>query len=134
MKKTLLFIYWAALYILCALFGLLPLPGNAGSVIMVLLSLVFFLPGALLVYQGIRERDRKLLRSIRIISLCSLTVTLILLIVSFFTVLSTPQVGLTVHILLTLFSVPMVCSGYWILSLFLWACLLMSTLIFPKRT
>ena len=134
MKKALLFIYWAALYILCAIFGLLPLPGKAGSVIMVLLSLVFFLPGALLVYQGVRNHDRKLLRSIRIISLCSLVVTLILLVISFFTVLSTPQVGLTVHILLTLFSVPMVCGGYWILSLFLWACLLMSTLIFSKRT
>lgn len=133
MKNSFLFYIWAILYALCALFGLTPLQGTFGSVLMTLLSLLFFLPGSILTYRGIQQKNRKLLRTIRIISLSSLLLTLIFLVVSFFTVLSSEAVGMTVHILLTLFSAPMICSGYWILSIFLWACLFMSSFLKKKR-
>ena len=133
MKNSILFLFWAALYALCALFGLTPLQGTLGSVVMTLLSLLFFLPGIILVYRGIQYQDRKLLRTIRIISLSSLALTLIFLAASFLTVLSSEAVGITIHILLTLFSVPMICSGHWFFSIFLWACLLMSSFVKKKR-
>ena len=133
MKNSILFIAWAVLYIICALLGLAPLQGRAGSVFMALLSLVFFLPGGILVYRGFRQKNRRLLRSVRIISILSLALTMITLIANFFSVLASETVGNILQILLTLVSAPMICSGYWILSLFLWACLLMSTLIGRKQ-
>ena len=36
--------------------------------------------------------------------------------------------GRVLHAVLTVVSSPMLCSGYWALSLFLWACLLMVSL------
>ena len=133
MKNSILFIAWAVLYIICALLGLAPLQGVAGSVFMTILSLVFFLPGGILVYRGFRQKNRKLLRSVRIIAMLSLALTLVTLIANFFSVLASEAVGNTLQILLTLVSAPMICSGYWILSLFLWACLLMSTLMGRKH-
>ena len=133
MKNSSLFLFWAGLYALCALLGLTPLPGTFGSVVMTILSLLFFLPGGILVYRGIQRHNRKLLRTVRIISICSLILTLIFLTASFLTVLSSSVVGLTIHILLTLFSAPMICSGYWFLSIFLWACLLMSSFMRKKK-
>ena len=133
MKNSSLFLLWAALYALCALFGLTPLQGSFGSVLMTILSLLFFVPGGILVYRGIRHQDRKLLRTVRILSICSLVLTLIFLTASFLTVLSSDAVGLAMHILLTLFSVPMICSNYWILSIFLWACLFISSFLKKKK-
>ncbi len=133
MKNTVLYILWAVLYVMCALVSIAPLPGTAGSVFSLLLSCLFFLPGAILVYRGIRQKNRKLLRTVRIISICSLALTLVLLVSSFLSVLGSEMLGNVLHILLALFSVPMISSGYWVVSLFLWACLLMSTLVFPKR-
>lgn len=133
MKNSSLFLFWAGLYALCALFGLTPLQGSFGSVMMTILSLLFFIPGGILVYRGIWHQDRKLLRTVRILSLCSLILTLVFLTASFLTVLSSDAVGLTIHILLTLFSVPMICSGYWILSIFLWACLFISSFLKKKK-
>lgn len=133
MKNSILFIAWAVLYIICALLGLAPLQSVAGSVFMTFLSLVFFLPGGILVYRGFRQKNRKLLRSVRIIAMLSLALTLVTLVANFFSVLASEAVGNILQILLTLVSAPMICSGYWILSLFLWACLLMSTLMGRKH-
>ena len=41
--------------------------------------------------------------------------------------------GSFLYYLLVILSTPMVCSGYWIMSLFLWACLLMASLMGLKQ-
>ena len=133
MKNTVLYILWAVLYAMCAIVSLAPLPGIGGTVFSALLSCLFFLPGAILVYRGVRQKNRRLLRSVRIISLCSLVLTFVLLVSSFLTVLGSETLGNVLHVLLALVSVPMISSGYWVVSLFLWACLLMSTLVFRRR-
>ena len=63
-------------------------------------------------------------------NLCALSLglTLLLLIVNFMTALSSEFLGTVVYGILTVVSAPMICSGYWVLSLFLWACLLMVSL------
>lgn len=133
MKNSMLYILWAVFYVMCAIVSLAPLPGTAGAVFSALLSCLFFVPGAVLVYRGIREKNRKLLRTVRVISLVSLGLTFALLVTSFLTVLASETLGNILHVVLLMVSVPMISSGYWVVSLFLWACLLMSTLILPKR-
>lgn len=133
MKNSMLYILWAVLYVMCAIVSLAPLPGTAGVVFSAFLSCLFFLPGGILVYRGIHQKNRKLLRTVRIISILSLVLTLVLLVSSFLSVLGSETLGNVLHILLALFSVPMISSGYWVVSIFLWACLLMSTLVFSKR-
>ena len=133
MKNSVLYILWAVFYAMCAIVSFAPLPGTVGAVFSAFLSCLFFLPGVILVYRGIRRKNNKLLRTVRIISLVSLVLTFVLLVASFLTVLASETLGNVLHVLLLLVSVPMISSGYWVVSLFLWACLLMSTLVFSKR-
>ena len=133
MKNFMLYILWAVLYVMCAIVSLAPLPGTAGTVFSVLLSCLFFLPGSILVYRGVRQKNRKLLRTVRLISILSLLLTLVLLVSSFLSVFGSETLGNVLYVLLLLVSVPMISSGYWVASIFLWACLLMSTLVFSKR-
>ena len=51
-----------------------------------------------------------------------------LLIFNFLTVLRSEFWGQVLHYTLTIVSAPMICSGHWALSLFLWACLLVASL------
>ena len=55
-----------------------------------------------------------------------------LLVVIVFCWLFFKAVGLAFHYILAVVSTPMFCVRYWIVSLFLWACLLMGTL-YGKR-
>ena len=57
-----------------------------------------------------------------------MTLSLVFLVLNFLSVYFSAHTGLVVYVLLVMFSAPMVCSQIWVLSLFLWACLLMVTL------
>ena len=133
MKNSVLFAVWAVLYVICTLLGLVPMDGGFGRALTVFLSILFFLPGGMLVYRGVKGKNAKLLRAVRIISVTSLALTLILLVASFLSVLASQTTGNLIHVFLTLVSTPMISIGNWFISLFLWACLLMSTLVFQKR-
>ena len=65
---------------------------------------------------------------VRNLSVLSLGVTLVTLILNFVLAVSSETLGNLLHYVLTIVSAPMMCSGYWVLSLFLWACLLMASL------
>ena len=65
---------------------------------------------------------------IRNLSALSLSLTVVLLAVNFLTALRSETLGNAVHTVLVIVSSPMVCSGHWAMSLFLWACLLMVSL------
>ena len=120
MNKKILFPLWGALFVLTA--GLGFLPETSGW--MTALAVLFFLPPALLLYQG--ERDTVLL--VRNLAAMSLGVTLVTLILNFVLAVSSETLGNILHYVLTIISAPMLCSGYWVLSLFGWACLLMGSL------
>ena len=119
MKKPVLFSLWGVLFLLTA--GLGFLPETPWSTV---LSVLFFLPPALLLYRA--QRDTALL--IRNLSLLSLGVTLVTLILNFVLAVSSETLGNVLHYILVVVSAPMVASGYWVLSLFGWACLLMASL------
>ena len=124
MNKKVLFVLWGVLFILCAGLGFVPEPQSAWKVAMTVLSVLFFLPPALLLWQA----DRNTAMLIRNLSLLSLGVTLVVLILNFVLAVSSETLGNVLHYVLVVVSAPMICSGYWVLSLFLWACLLMVSL------
>ena len=126
MKEKIAYALWAVLYVICACLGFVTDAAGFGKVLLTLCSLIFFLPGVLLLFWGQRKQ-------VRIISLCSLGASLVLLVANFFSVLASKAVGDALYILLVIVSSPMVCSQYWVLSLFLWACLLMATFLKPGK-
>jgi len=124
MKRKILYALWACLFSLCAGLGFIPEPVQIQARIMTLLAVLFFLPPALLLYRA-GENDVRLIRNL---SAMSLGLTLVLLILNFFTAFSSEALGLVLHYVLIIVSSPMICSGHWALSLFLWACLLVASL------
>ena len=133
MSKKLLCILWAGLFILCAACGFIPEPEGTGQILLTLLSLLFFLPPACLLYKAAKQTDPDTLRLIRNLSVLSLTLTLALLILNFLTVFGSDRLGQVLHHVLTIVSSPMICSGHWGMSLFFWACLLMASIKQLKR-
>lgn len=130
MRQKILYALWISMYALCVGLGTLPKPGTFGSVVLVIISLIFFVPGVLLLVDALKARDKAGLVRIRVICLCSLILTLLLLIANILSVYASPATGKVLHDLLLLFSAPMLCSHQWWLSLFCWACLLLGS--FPR--
>lgn len=128
MKNRFLFALWGALFILCAGLGFIPDPTGALGILLTALSVLFFLPPALLVCRGRKEKNRALLALVRDLSIASLSLSVLLLIANFLTAFHSELLGEILHGVLVVVSSPMICSGHWALSLFLWACLLIASL------
>ena len=101
--------------------------------LLTLLSVAFFIPPAVLLYRADQEKDNNTLQLIRNFSALSLLLTMVLLIVNLLSAFRSEWLGNVVHAVLVMVSSPMVCSGYWALSLFLWACLLVVSLKLLKK-
>ena len=124
MKNIHLYALWAGLFIICAGLGFIPEAAGFGRFVLTLVSLIFFIPPAMLLHRG----GRNTVLLIRNLSALSLLVTAVALICNFLSALGSALLGNILHAVLVIVSAPMVCSGYWALSLFLWACLLMASL------
>ena len=133
MNKNLLYALWGGLFILCAGLGFIPEPEGSVKALLTLAALVFFLPPACLLYRAQKTQDVFLSRLIRNLSALSLGLTLLLLILNFLTAFRSEVLGRILHHILTIVSCPMVCSGHWAMSLFLWACLLIAARKQSKR-
>ena len=131
-NKTLYYI-WGGLFIFCGLLGFIPQPEGIVKVLMVLSSLVFFVPGGMLLYLNHKNGNFGTIRVVRNLSAISLGVTLFLLVLNFLSGKASDAMGEFLYGLLTMLSAPMVCSQYWLLSLFLWACLLMTAISFREK-
>jgi hypothetical protein len=116
------YICWGVLYALCAGFGFIPEPEGMVKWAMTGLSMMFFVPGFVLLYL---EQHK----TVRLISAVSLGATMVIIMLNFLSVHSTTGTGDFLYALLGLVSVPMFCSNLWVLSLFLWACLLMASFV-----
>ncbi len=128
MNQKPLYVLWGGLFILCAGLGFIPEPEGILRLLLTLLSLAFFVPGGLLLYRAAQAGDRQGAKLIRNLSALSLGFTVVLLVLSFLTAFASDWVGSFLHAMLVIVSAPMICSGYWALSLFLWACLLTGSL------
>ncbi len=125
MSNKALYILWGCLYILCAGLGFILSPADTAANAMTLLSIAFFIPGAVLLYRGQRMQ-------IRLISAASLGLTLVCLLLNIWSVAMAEIDGQILYALLGLVSAPMFCSQIWVLSLFLWACLLAASFFWKK--
>ena len=128
MKERVLYITWGGMYVVCGVLGFVNGAQGLGKLLLMLTALLFFVPGGMLLYDAVRSRNKKALRRLRILSACSLGLTLALLVANILCVTASAAVGQALHGFLVLVSVPMFCSQYWLVSLFLWACMLMLTL------
>lgn len=133
MKNKVLFVLWGCLYALCVGLGTVENPAGFGRVLLVLTSLIFFVPPGYLLYDGVKNGRRKRVLAIRVIAIVSLSLTLLLLVVNFLSVNAGAQTGRRVYELLNLVSAPMICGQYWAVSLFLWACLLWGSFAKAKK-
>lgn len=127
LRTGILYSIWAALYILCVGLGTLEQVSGPETVALMMIAVAFFVPGVLLLADAISREDRKGILRIRLISALSLGLTLVAL-VSFFLAAATKSSAADVlYEVLILVSAPMACSQYWLISLFLWACLFFAT-------
>lgn len=133
MKTKILYGIWAALFILCA--GLSFIQERSGGIqlLLSLLAVGFFVPGAILLYQGIREKNRKRVLLIRILSIVSLSLTLLLLVINVVSVGWSEAAGDAAYGFLAVLSVPMLCFRSWVAGIFLWGCLLSASFLLPKK-
>ena len=127
MKEKWLYALWGCLYILCVGLGFVQEAQGLGKALLIATALLFFVPGVLLVYRGHSTRNQKMLRRVRLVCAVSLCLTVAALVANFRSVSASAEIGDLLYELLALVSAPMLCAQYWVLSLFLWACLLMST-------
>ena len=118
------YIIWAVLFALCAGLGFLPEPEGLDKGICIVMSLLFFVPPAAIVYLGWKEQDREAIRLVRNLALGSLSMTLAVLAANFATLAASTWVGDLLYTILVIVSAPMVCSQVWILSLLLWGALM----------
>lgn len=123
MSNTVLYVLWGGLYALCAALGFVSAPGPALRLLMIILSVVMFVPPFVLNYRGAKGGNRRMLELVRNLSFYWLVLTSLLLILSFLTVLASEWMGNLLHSLLTVVASPLVCSDNWALAIFLWACL-----------
>ena len=120
MKKKTLYILWAALFALCAGLGFVSEPGEGMKALMFCATAAFFVTPAWLLWKGNRQ-DAYMIRNL---SLASLALTAVMLIVNLLSVQSRPLVGDVLYAIMAVVSAPMLCSRFWALSLFCWACLM----------
>ena len=128
MKNKWLFALWGVLWLLCGLLGLISEPGDGLWVFMRLMTFGCFLPPFLLLRSN--RRTAQLLRNL---SAASLGLTAGLLGLNFASLGASEAVGNLLHVLLAILSSPMFCGGNWLISLFLWACLLIAATKKLKR-
>lgn len=133
MKKQALFGLWAVLFIVCAALGFIPEPEGSVRTVLTLLSVLFFVPPAVLLYGAAKAADQHTLQLVRNLSLSSLGLSSLLLVLNFLSVMDSEAMGNFLYYVLVIVSSPMVCSGSWALSLFLWACVLMVSLQMLKK-
>lgn len=128
MNKTSFFSLWSGMFILCAGLGFIPEPAPVLKVLLILFAIGFFVPPAFLLRNASKEKDRDTLALVRNLSALSLGLTVVLLICNFASILWPEVLGNVLYTVLVMVSAPMFCAQYWVLSLFLWACLLIASI------
>lgn len=126
MKNSTLWTLWGCLYIVCAIGGCLPVQDGIGKWILIFLSLVFFVPPAILLYLASRSGNKKSIRRIRNISFGWLVGALVLILCNILSVLADQLTGQILYYALAILSSPMICGQVWVVSLFLFSCLMIA--------
>ena len=132
-RKSKLYIAWGIMYVICTILGFINTNNGLLQAIFALVSMGFFLPGGILLYEAVGEKDKKTVHTVRYLSIASLSLTVLTLIGNVLTLPASEAVGDRMYGLLIVVSTPMISSQAWAISLFLWACLLMGSFIKKKK-
>lgn len=132
MKEKALYAVWAGIYILCVGLGFVSNPIGFGKFLLIATAMIFFLPGAMLLYEGWKTGNARMLMRVRIVCVLSLSLTLIMIIANLLSVSASAKTGAVLYELLALVSAPMLCAQNWALSIFLWAFLLFASFKKPQ--
>lgn len=131
--KGILKAIWVGMFLLCCVLGFLPTQTGANRVMMVMLTVLFFAAPGWLVWVSYEKKDRKTLKLVRSISGASLGGTLVLIVANLLSVLGSEILGDILYYLLVIWSTPMLCGHYWVLSLCLWAALLWGSMLALRK-
>ena len=126
MNQKILYGLWGLFFLLCGGLGFAVDAAGKWQWVLMMLSLVHFLPPAFLLYRARKDGDRNTALLVRNLAALSLLLTLVTLILNLILAVRSEALGNVLHSILIVVSSPMICSGHWALSLFLWACLLMA--------
>ena len=129
MKKSTLYYIWLGAFWVCFGLSLIAAPSKPLQTVMTIFSVAFFVPPAWLMVQAKMEEDHKTVKLLRKIAILSLSVTVLMFIINIMSMAWSEAFGNFLYYALTFVSVPMVCSGHYALSLFLWACLLYGSFV-----
>ena len=121
MSNTALFALWGALYALCAGLGFLAEPATALQIFMTAASVALFVPPLMLNHRAAKAGDRRTLQLVRNLSGAWLLVASSLLVANLLSVFAGEKLGVFLHSMLVIAASPLVASGSWALSIFLWA-------------
>ena len=114
---------WGAMFIVCAALGFLRQEQESPGWWYTAVSVLFFLPPAAILAHSRKEGDIRSLKILRYLAGASLGITALGLVLNFLSVRWGEAAGDILHSILAVVSTPMMASGFWALSLFLWACL-----------
>ena len=128
MKNRTLAYLWGALFGLCAGLGFIPEPVGFWKVLSVLCAVLFFVPPVWLAARATLQKNRALIIQLTRLSACSLGLTLVVLVLNFLCVTAGEGLGDFLYGVLVVVSTPMICSHFWVGSLFAWAYLLFFSL------
>ena len=131
MKEKMLYFIWAVLFIVCVALGMNTDAQGAEKVATIVVSVLFFIPRFILVLDAVKSENKKTMLLIRCLSIASLSLTVLMLVISTLAATSSGAGAQIIHTILLVVSTPMFASHYWIISLFLWASLLMLSI--PDR-
>ena len=132
-KKGKLYVAWGIMYVICTILGFINTDNGLLQAMFALISMGFFLPGGVLLYEAVGEGDKKTVRTIRYLSIASLTLTVLTLIGNVLTLPASEAVGDRMYGLLIVVSTPMISSQAWVISLFLWSCLLFGSFVKKRK-
>ena len=132
LDKYILFAAWIGMYIMCAVLGFLPPQEGANKWLLVVIALLFFVPPALLVYQGWKQKKDQQMKIVQRISLIVVIATVTMLVFNLLSValiIVMPEetalvLGDVLYDLLILVSTPMLCGQYWGIGLVGWVVLM----------
>ena len=129
MKNRKMVILWIVLYVTCVALSAFVDPGVLSGFI----GVMFFVPPTVLLVRGIENRDRKLIRTLRYLSVASLVLTTLSLGGVILTSRSSVFLQKLTEVALMLLGAPLLCFRAIVVSIFLWAVLLFSTFIRKKQ-
>ena len=133
MKFRFIWLSWLYMYILCAAVSFIPEPAGFFKVLFVLLALGFFVPGMILLVKADHRDDCKTIRLIRLISICALVASTLMIILNILSATMSKAWGDVLYVMLILFANPMICGQYWVIGLFGWAFLLFYAISLLKK-